>query len=411
MAMGIQQQQQQQQQQHHHQQGGSPPMFPGDFVEYGQQYDPASDASSRQPREGTRGGRYRRPRSPSLDDDSRFTTAGGGGGGGGGEGPRTPNSDAALHDAVLAQAPHQQQRVVPTGPVARANQPRAAGPRSGPPSMANASQNRRSQPPPVQSQLPPYVGENPDEWSPATREAAAAAGVVGPGASSGYSRRRTERHARRQSSTGSRAAPASSEALPSSSVPQMSGGASPRGVPDTSLTPPRVASQHQQQHQVPNPGGLRPPSPPGGGLGDDISRIQSPSISKSVLEPLQRKMLQYHNLMEDAQGQMAQLDEELRVLQERRRQTEQRFIDAKAKHDEYERQHLDVERALRGDFHPPQPAPAQLQQQQQQQLYNNSPPRTVPRPASSIMSYDDRPMSGHSSVPRKGKLRFSLFGR
>ncbi|CCF46132.1 hypothetical protein CH063_03792, partial [Colletotrichum higginsianum] len=108
MAMGIQQQQQQQQQQHHHQQGGSPPMFPGDFVEYGQQYDPASDASSRQPREGTRGGRYRRPRSPSLDDDSRFTTAGGGGGGGGGEGPRTPNSDAALHDAVLAQAPHQQ---------------------------------------------------------------------------------------------------------------------------------------------------------------------------------------------------------------------------------------------------------------------------------------------------------------
>ncbi|GJC86095.1 hypothetical protein ColLi_08933 [Colletotrichum liriopes] len=237
-----------------------------------------------------------------------------------------------------------QQRVVPTGPVARGGQPRAAGPRSGPPSMANASQNRRSQPPPVQSQLPPYMGENPDEWSPATREAAAGAGA------GGYSRRRTERHARRQSSTGSRA-PGSSE--PPSSVPQMSGGASPRGPPSgpESLTPPRVASQqHQQpQQQVPNPGGLRPPSPPGGGLGDDISRIQSPSISKSVLEPLQRKMLEYHNLMEDAQGQMAQFDEELRVLQERRRLAEQRFVDAKTKHDD--------------------------------------------------------------SVPRKGKLRFSLFGR
>ncbi|KZL64235.1 hypothetical protein CI238_00525 [Colletotrichum incanum] len=388
MAMGLQQQQHQ----------GSPPMFPGDFVEYGQQYEPSSDPS-RQPREAGRNGRYRRPRSPSLDDDSRFTTAGGGGG----EGPRTPNSDAALHDAVLAQAPHQQQRVVPTGPVARGSQPRAAGPRSGPPSMANASQNRRSQPPPVQSQLPPYVGENPDEWSPATREAAAGAGA------GGYSRRRTERHARRQSSTGSRAPE------PPSSVPQMSGGASPRGPPSgpESLTPPRVASLQQQhqppQQQVPNPDGLRPSSPPGGSLGDDISRIQSPSISKSVLEPLQRKMLEYHNLMEDAQGQMAQFDEELRALQERRRLAEQRFVDAKTKHDEYERQHLDVERALRGDFHPPKPQPQP--QQSQQQMYNNSPPRTAPRPASSIMSYDDRPMSGHSSAPRKGKLRFSLFGR
>ncbi|KAK1975724.1 hypothetical protein LZ30DRAFT_605005 [Colletotrichum cereale] len=95
MAMGLQQQQ-------HHQ--GSPPMFPGDFVEYGQQYDPNSDPS-RQPRDEGRSGRYRRPRSSSLDDDSRFTTAVGGGGG---EGQRTPDSDPALRDAVLAQAPHSQ---------------------------------------------------------------------------------------------------------------------------------------------------------------------------------------------------------------------------------------------------------------------------------------------------------------
>ncbi|OLN83410.1 hypothetical protein CCHL11_03130 [Colletotrichum chlorophyti] len=380
MAMGIQQQQHQ----------GSPPMFPGDFVEY-THYD-TSDAS-RQPRETGRNGRYRRVRSPSLDDDSRFTT-------GSGEGPRPPNSDAAMHDAVIAQ---QQQRAAQTGQLGRGSQPRVPGPRSGPPSMAqaNASQNRRSQPPPVNAQLPPYIGENSDEWSPAGGQKAG-----------DYSRRRTERHARRQSSTGSRA-PAPSE------PPQISGGASPRGGPPTGpelQNSPRVnaAPPPAQQQQPPlNPAGLRPPSPPGL---DAPDRINSPSVSKSVLEPLQRKMFQYHNLMDEAQGQMSQLDDEIRALQERRRQAEQRFVDAKTKHDEYERQHLDVERALRGDFHPPQPQPVPQQQQQQpqqqqQQMYNSSPPRTMQRPASSIMSYDDRPMSGHSSGPKKGKLRFSLFGR
>ncbi|KAI8171132.1 hypothetical protein K4K54_005381 [Colletotrichum sp. SAR 10_86] len=154
--------------------------------------------------------------------------------------------------------------------------------------------------------------------------------------------------------------------------------------------------------------------------GDEISRLQSPSISKSVLEPLQRKMLEYHNLMEEAQGQMTQLDAELRALQERRRQAEQRFVDAKGKHDEYERQHLDVEKALRGDYAMPIPQPQQQQQQQihpqtsqqQHQMYNDSPPRTLGRPASSIMSYDERPMSGRSSMQgKKGKFRISLFGR
>ncbi|KAK2047205.1 hypothetical protein LZ31DRAFT_551533 [Colletotrichum somersetense] len=287
-----------------------------------------------------------------------------------------------------------QQRVVPTGAGARGGQPRAAGPRSGPPSMANASQNRRSQPPssvPSQMSPPMYTGETQDEWSPAAREAAAGGAAAAGG---GYSRRRTERHARRQSSSAGARAPGSSD-------PQLNGDG-----PEITLTSPRVSSMQQQQQQdhlqVPNPGG-------GGTLGDEIGRIQSPSISKSVLEPLQRKMLEYHNLMVDAQGQMAQLDEELRALQDRRLAAERRFVDAKTKHDEYERQHLDVERALRGDFSAPPPPPPQ---QQQQHMYNgNSPPRTAPRPASSIMSYDERPMSGHSSVPRKGKLRFSLFGR
>ncbi|UQC78919.1 uncharacterized protein CLUP02_04398 [Colletotrichum lupini] len=307
MAMGLQQQQ--------HTQGSPPIHFPGDFVEYGQQYDNNSgyhsDPSSSQQRqsrgEGGRNGRYRRPRSPSLDDDSRFTT-----GPSGGEDPRA-SSDAALHDAVLAQAPHQQ-RVIPTNG-RNGGQPRAAGPRA-PPAAANASQNRRSQPPPVNSQLPPYMGENPDEWSP-SKDAAGAGG---------YSRRRTERHARRQSSTGSRAPGAPDP-------PQMSGGASPRGPPESQHSPrDRLPSQQLQQQQreqhIPNPaGGLRPPSPPAVNEStlSDISRVNSPSISKSVLEPLQRKMLEYHRLMDEAQGQMAQYDEELRLLQERRRLAEQRF--------------------------------------------------------------------------------------
>ncbi|KAK1621663.1 hypothetical protein BDP81DRAFT_298800, partial [Colletotrichum phormii] len=274
---------------------------------------------------------------------------------------------------------------------------------------ANASQNRRSQPPPVNSQLPPYMGENLDEWSPSKDAAAAGAGT------GGYSRRRTERHARRQSSTGSRAPGAPDP-------PQMSGGASPREPPGSQHSPrdrlpsQQLQQQQQQQQHMPNPaGGLRPPSPPAvnESVLSDISRVNSPSISKSVLEPLQRKMLEYHRLMDEAQGQMAQYDEELRLLQERRRLAEQRFVDAKGKHDEYERQHLDVERALRGDYAPPQQQHQQqmMPQQSQQQMYQNSPPRTVPRPASSIMSYDDRPMSGQSSGPKKGKLRFSLFGR
>ncbi|KAF5500935.1 hypothetical protein CGCS363_v006219 [Colletotrichum siamense] len=309
-----------------------------------------------------------------------------------------------------------QQRVVPTTqPAGARTQARAAGPRSGPPSMANASQNRRSypQPPPVNSQLPPYAGNPEDEWSPASRAAAAAAGGAGAGAG-GYSRRRTERHARRQSST-SGAPTASDPAL------QMSGGAA--------SSSPRINNNgdHHPQRAPSNPAGLRPPSPPTAGMnlglaGDEISRLQSPSISKSVLEPLQRKMLEYHNLMEEAQGQMTQLDAELRALQERRRQAEQRFVDAKGKHDEYERQHLDVEKALRGDYAMPIPQPQQQQQQQQihpqassqqqHQMYNDSPPRTLGRPASSIMSYDERPMSGRSSMQgKKGKFRISLFGR
>lgn len=69
-----------------------------------------------------------------------------------------------------------------------------------------------------------------------------------------------------------------------------------------------------------------------------------------MLQPLDAKVVEYGTLMADAQGEMSRLDEEMRLLQDRQREAEQRFLDAKAKHDDYRRQYSDVERALRGDF-------------------------------------------------------------
>lgn len=54
--------------------------------------------------------------------------------------------------------------------------------------------------------------------------------------------------------------------------------------------------------------------------------------------------------MQDAQGEMARLENEMRALQDRQREAEQRFLEAKAKHDDYRRQYSDVQRALRGEF-------------------------------------------------------------
>lgn len=81
-----------------------------------------------------------------------------------------------------------------------------------------------------------------------------------------------------------------------------------------------------------------------------IQRLPTPSITSSVLQPLDAKVTEYGALMAEAQGDMAQLDEELRLLQDRQREAEARFLDAKSKHDDYRRQYHDVERALRGDF-------------------------------------------------------------
>lgn len=68
-----------------------------------------------------------------------------------------------------------------------------------------------------------------------------------------------------------------------------------------------------------------------------------------VLQPLDQKVKEYNALMHQEQDEMARLDEEIRILQERRSQAEMRFLDAKGKHDDYQRQYQDVERALRGE--------------------------------------------------------------
>lgn len=81
-----------------------------------------------------------------------------------------------------------------------------------------------------------------------------------------------------------------------------------------------------------------------------IQRLPTPSITSSVLQPLDAKVTEYGALMAEAQADMAALDEELRQLQDRQREAEARFLDAKSKHDDYRRQYHDVERALRGDF-------------------------------------------------------------
>lgn len=99
-------------------------------------------------------------------------------------------------------------------------------------------------------------------------------------------------------------------------------------------------------------GGGRPISPESPLLSPaaHIQRLPTPSITSSVLQPLDAKVTEYGSLMAEAQGDMAALDEELRQLQDRQREAEARFLDAKAKHDDYRRQYHDVERALRGDF-------------------------------------------------------------
>ncbi|KAI0475163.1 hypothetical protein GGR56DRAFT_644842 [Xylariaceae sp. FL0804] len=153
-----------------------------------------------------------------------------------------------------------------------------------------------------------------------------------------------------------------------------------------------------------------------------IQRLKSPSIQQCVLQPLEQKVHEYEALMQREQEQMARLDDEIRALQERRADAEMRFMEAKGKHDDYRRQHQDVDRALRGEAPlPPTPMEPPVREQQQHQH--------AMRPMS--MQHDDeddeddedlmpsynrrvqsqQSFSRSSQKPRaRDRFRFSLFG-
>ncbi|KAI1161944.1 hypothetical protein F5B18DRAFT_412887 [Nemania serpens] len=115
-------------------------------------------------------------------------------------------------------------------------------------------------------------------------------------------------------------------------------------------------------------------------IAGSIQRLKSPSVMDCVLQPLHQKVREYDLHMRREQDEIKALDEELHILQKRRADAEARFNEAKGKHDEYQRQATDVQRAMSGDMSisprllQQRPvtmqgpgAMAQQQQQQQQQ--------------------------------------------
>ncbi|KAK7414632.1 hypothetical protein QQX98_006489 [Neonectria punicea] len=343
--------------------------------------DDRGQRSSREARQAARAaknggnGHYRRAaQSPDLDEYA-FS---------GGDEPRSPHSDIALQDAILAQAQHQQ-RVVPVGQQMARN----ANQRKPPPNGTNGNPNGNPNiinggppppssrggpvPPAPKSQPPSYPGP-PLEDDPANHNGQPRQGH--------YRRNTNPGHAvRRPSEADERGPPTSG---PDSQNPAA--GSPPRSAPAPNSRRAQLMGQESQQR--------RPPSPSGRSIsGNSINRLNSPSVMKSVLQPLELKIQEYDHLMQEAQHQMLQLDEELRIMQERRMQAEERFVEAKAKHDDYERQHQGVGRALRGE--------------PEVRLMS---PEPMPR-MERLDSYDERPVSNQSSHKAKGRsrLRLSLF--
>lgn len=343
--------------------------------------------TTRQSRENGRPvGRYRRDRaSPTRNghDD---------------EPPQSPSSDFVAQDAAVAKAPHSYQ-------------------------TARHEDQQRPLPSQVQAAYP--SPQSHDEFDDAAH-----------GRSAGAPRRRVARQTRRASASmdpviappepGPPPAPSKNTSLPLRGPPASSSYHDATSAQDGGSWG-RNASKRGPPGAATSGGGG------GGGGGVVIDRIGSPTIAKTVLQPLDVKIREYQALMDEAQSQMNQLDEELRAMQERRRKAEERYIEAKAKHDDYERRRADVDSALRGDYQQRlQQQQHQMQQQQQMQEmqmrdmpqehpYEQPPPQShpqlgarsswnnMPRPPS-VDSYDDRPRTGHSFGKNKpkGRSRFRL---
>ncbi|CAG9983387.1 unnamed protein product [Clonostachys byssicola] len=200
--------------------------------------------------------------------------------------------------------------------------------------------------------------------------------------------------------------------LPSNRRHSGNPGAPPGSGPYGQSRGPSADQPHRRSQAMSNQDAqLRPPPSLDdgrqGGPNRRVSRLESPSVLKSVLQPLEKKINEYDRLMTEARGEMAQLDDELRALQERRQQAEDRFLSAKSKHDDYSRQHEDVGRAMRGE----------LVDRGLTSGTMSGPPQLEPihsQPVQRAVSFDDRPLSPlseRSLKPKSGKLRFSLFGK
>lgn len=135
-----------------------------------------------------------------------------------------------------------------------------------------------------------------------------------------------------------------------------------------SSSQPRTSqSQSYPQASQPVTGPSPPNQTPAQAAGASISRLKTPSVMDSVLQPLGIKVQEYDRLMHEAQDNMKRLDDELRALQLRRDEAETRFLDAEARHKEWQQQYDGVRRTLTGE------APAASQAPPMPQVKINDP--------------------------------------
>lgn len=197
----------------------------------------------------------------------------------------------------------------------------------------------------------------------------------------------------------------SSGSRPSNNINNFNGEKSPPGTAGSAQSTPTRQTRP-----------LSPDGPPAGmGRAASIQRLKSPSVMNCVLQPLEHKVKEYESLMHREEDQIVRLDDELRALQERREEAQMRFLEAKAKHDDYRRQYHDVERALRGEL-PVSAAPAPIQRERERPMSyceeepdddeeeELAPPPPMNRRVQSQHSF------GRASGKGKSRFRFSLFG-
>ncbi|KAI1389712.1 uncharacterized protein F4822DRAFT_210810 [Hypoxylon trugodes] len=235
-------------------------------------------------------------------------------------------------------------------------------------------------------------------------------------------------NSRVQRQNGRRGGPSKPVSGPRPPTSSSGGSSPPRTSSGYAMNHPQI-QQAQAQAQAQSKSLNADPglSVPGASLGASIQRLKSPSVMDCVLQPLDQKVREYNELMSREQDEMDRLDAELRALQERRADAETRYLDAKGKHDDYRRQYVDVERALRGEGSLPPPTPREQQQPPPPQNVPLARQQTRPMSLQDDDDFDDDddlmpPPSAHRRINSQqsfgrssqkggsGRFRFSLFG-